>query len=72
MTDAYESLANAIVLQAVKDYRQARQKIKKRPRNEDVKAMLRDCESFFLSEWISYLTSIDGKVLLKKLQEESE
>ena len=72
MTDAYESLANAIVLQAVKDYRQARQKIKKRPRNEDVKAMLRDCENFFLSEWFSYLTSIDGEVLLKKLQEESE
>lgn len=72
MTNGYESLANAIILQAVKDYRQARQKIKKRPRNEDVKAMLRDCESFFLSEWFTYLTSIDGEVLLKKLQEETE
>ena len=34
MTDPYENLANAIVLQAVKDYRDALKRLKKKPRNQ--------------------------------------
>ena len=66
MNDPYEKLANAIFLQAVKDYRTARKKLKKYP-----KIMVEDCERFFRSDWFAALTGIDGQMLLKKLQEES-
>jgi len=70
MSDPYENLANAIILQAVKDYREARRKLKKRKKNEEAKLMAEGCESFFRSDWFKALTSIDGEMLLKKLQEE--
>jgi len=72
MTDPYENLANAIILQAVKDYRAARKKLKKRKKNEDAKLMAEGCESFFRSDWFATLTSIDGEMLLNKLQEEEK
>ena len=34
MTDPYENLVNAIVLQAVKDYRDALKRLKKKPSNQ--------------------------------------
>ncbi len=39
MTDGYENLANAIVLQAVKDWRKAVKTLKKRPRYQAAKQM---------------------------------
>lgn len=71
MNDPYEKLTGAIILQAVKDYRAARKKLKKYPKNKDAKLMIEDCEKFFCSDWFAALTSIDGQMLLKKLQEES-
>ena len=68
--DSYEKLANAIILSAVKDYRIARKKLKKRPKNEDAKLMVEDCERFFCSEWFQVLSNIDGKALLERLKEE--
>ncbi len=70
MSGAYESLANAIILQAVKDYRTAGEKLKRNPKNKDAKLMIEDCERFFCSDWFSALTSVDGRRLLQKLQEE--
>ena len=50
----YEDLANAIIIQAVKDYRgtqspQVRNEIKR----------------FFKSQWFSMLTNVDGDILIK-------
>ena len=70
MTDAYEDLANAIVLQAVKDWRKAVKTLKKRPRYEAAKQMRDDCERFFRSDWFEELTSVDGSVILRKLKQE--
>ena len=70
MTDPYESLANSVILQAVKDYRGARKELKYHPKNKDAKLMIEDCESFFRSDWFAVLTSLDGEMLLKKLKEE--
>lgn len=70
MTDPYENLANAIILQAVKDYRVAGKKLKRNPKNKDAKLMVEDCERFFCYDWFGQLTSVNGKMLLKKLQEE--
>ena len=68
--DPYQSLANAIVLQAVKDYREARHKLKKRPKNQDARDTIKECEEFFLSDWFRTLTDADGASILKRLQEE--
>lgn len=70
MTDAYEDLANAIVLQAVKDWRKAVKTLKKRPRYEAAKQMRDDCERFFRSDWFEELTNVDGSVILRKLKQE--
>lgn len=70
MIDVYEKLANSVILQAVKDYRAARKKLKYHPKNKDAKLMIEDCESFFRSDWFAVLTSLDGEMLLKKLKEE--
>lgn len=55
----YENLANAIVMQAVKDYR-------KSIREEELKSI----ERFFRSSWFSVLTSVDPEFLIKNLREE--
>lgn len=70
MSDPYENLANAIILQAVKDYRAARKKLKYHPKNKEAKLTVQDCEEFFRSDWFAALTSIDGRRLLDKLKEE--
>ena len=70
MTDPYENLANSIILLAVKDYRAALKKLKKWSRNESAKIMKDEVERFFRSDWYRELTSVDGNVLIKKLQAE--
>lgn len=70
MTDPYENLAQAVILQAVKDYRTARKELKYHPKSKDTKLMIQDCERFFRSEWFGVLTSVDGQMLLRRLQEE--
>lgn len=70
MNEPYTELANAIVMQAVKDWRDAVHKLKKRPRYEPAKEMKDECEEFFLSDWFTALTSVDGESILKKLKEE--
>ncbi len=71
MKDGYEELANAIVMQAVKDWRKAVKTLKKRPRYEAAKQMRDECERFFRSEWFEELTSVDGSVILRKLKQEA-
>ena len=70
MTDPYESLANAIILQAVKDLRTARKKIKHHSKNKEAELMIEELERFFRSDWFTALTTVDGEVLLRKLREE--
>ena len=70
MTDPYENLANAIVLQAVKDYRDALKRLKKKPGNQAAMSDAMVCERFFRSGWFSVLTSLDGVVLMEKLRKE--
>ena len=55
----YEELANAIVLQAVKDYRL-----------HDDEQELASIERFFRSGWFNTLTSIDPEMLISKLRKE--
>lgn len=66
----YEELANAIVLQAVKDYRNALAQLDRYPRNKDAKTEKEECERFFRSGWFKALTEIDSEYLIRRLNEE--
>ena len=66
----YEDLANAIVLQAVKDYREALKILVKHPRNLEAKVNKTELELFFYSDWYRTLTNIDPELLVKRLKEE--
>ena len=59
MDTPYENLANAIVLQAVKDYRL-----------HDDEQELASIERFFRSGWFNTITSIDPEMLIFKLRKE--
>ncbi len=66
----YEALANAIVLQAVNDYRAALKKVKKNPNNRIALDEALQIERFFRSHWYQVLTSIDGEYLINRLRRE--
>jgi len=57
----YENLANAIVLQAVKDYRLT-----------DDEAELVEIERFFRSDWFGVLTDVDPEYLIRRLRKEKD
>ena len=66
----YNELANAIVMQAVKDYRKALKNLRKNRNNKDAMSDAMECEGFFRSSWFRTLTSVDGDFLIDKLREE--
>ena len=68
--DPYERLANAIVLQAVSDYRVALKKIKAHPKNREAISEALEIEKFFRSGWYSILIDVDGEYLIRRLQDE--
>lgn len=59
---AYEDLANGIIIQAVKDYREAIEE----KNDGEIMAL----EHFFLSTWYSILTNLPGKVIIEKIRKE--
>ncbi len=70
--EPYEALANAVVLQAVKDWRDSVSKLNKGKRNIAAQAMKDECERFFKSPHFNTFTELDGNMLLSKLQSEVE
>ena len=68
--DFYTELANAIIIQAVKDYRKALKTLKRYPRYEPARAMVTEVEEFFHSDWYRTLTSVDADMLITKIRRE--
>ena len=67
----YEDLANAIVLQACKDYKSAyKHYLRRYGRADRTDPQLAELEKFFRSDWYKTLTSVDGEYLMKRLQNE--
>ena len=60
--ERYKELANAIIIQAVKDYRKALK--------YDERGRKREIEKFFRSEWFTVLTNISGEMLIRELRAE--
>ncbi len=65
-----ERLKNAVVLVAVKDWRQATRVLKKNPMNRKASRVRRECERFFRSREFGFWTETDGKMLLESLKGE--
>ena len=57
--NSYEELANAIILQAVKDYRLT-----------DDEQELAEIERFFRSDWFGVLSKVDPEYFIRKLRKE--
>ena len=69
--EPYAELANAIILQAIKDFRQCVRKIKRGCSNVDAAINeAKEIIAFIESAWFRTLTNLDPQILLKKLREE--
>ena len=66
----YEALGNAVVLQAVKDYREAVHKLSRGKKNTIAESTKQECERFFKSPYFNVFTQLDGKSLLSQLEKE--
>ena len=68
----YENLANAVVLKAVKDYRDAAGKLSRGKKNIMAEQRKTECETFFKSQYFNVFTDLDGNALLSQLEKEVE
>ena len=68
--DPYQELANAIVMQAVKDYRIDLLHSKKHPDNNGYQIEVASLERFFRSGWFGELTSLNTEYLIRRVNEE--
>jgi hypothetical protein len=68
--EPYESLANAIIMQAVKDYRTALLHSKKRPDSKGYQIEVASIERFFRSGWFGELTNLNAEYLIRRVNEE--
>ena len=66
----YWSLAEAIVLQAVKDYENCTKRLLKGVGTDRDKWMMQECEDFIVSKWVKRTFDIDTEELLYLIDEE--
>lgn len=69
--EPYEKLANAIIMQASKDYMTNLRKKKRNQGSAAAEHDIRECERFFRSDWYQVLTSVDGEYLMDRLRKEA-
>ena len=69
--NGYQNLANAIIEQAVKDYREALRRLKRHPDSKAAMELAMECERFFRSGWYGVLTDIDPDYLIERLRKEA-
>jgi hypothetical protein len=63
-------LANAIVLQAAKDYRELCRNLEENPDSYEIRLEIKMIEDFFLHGGVDIFTTADGVMILKKLKEQ--
>ena len=68
MQSVYHDLANAIVLQAVTDYRNALNGIGYKQQSPE--AIIKEIEKFFRSDYYTILTKVKGEYLIEQLRKE--
>ena len=70
--ECYEELANAIVLQAFKDYRKALFKIVQEPEEWKHRSSKKKLERFFHSKWYRTLTDLDPAILMQEAKRQAD
>ena len=68
----YEALANAIILQAVKDFKPAYRRKKNHPNDRLAQDTVREITKFFCSQYFEALTDLDGPALLNRIMREMD
>ena len=68
MMQCWENLANAIILQAVDDYRDACEALRRRPDLQVQAKRKRSLEHFFRSGWFHTLSALDVEPLLEEIR----
>lgn len=69
--NGWQTLANGIVEQAVKDYRAALKTLRRHPDSKAAMATAMEVERFFHSDWYGQLTTIDPDYLIDRLRKET-
>ena len=64
----WQALGNAVVEQAVKDYKDAIRRLKKNPKNRIDMLEALALEDFFHSDWYTLLTNVDADYLIDRLR----
>lgn len=64
----YQSLANAIIEQAAKDYRIVLRYHFKHPGNMRYQQNVCEIERFFRSDWYTALTDVEGEYLIREIR----
>ena len=70
--ECYEELANAIVLQAFKDYRKALFKLVQEPEEWKHRSSKKKLERFFHSKWYRILTDLDPAILMQEARRQAD
>ena len=68
----YENLAGAIIIRAVKDFRQAYRRIRTHTDDRTAEAAVREITGFFHSGYFCLLTDLDGPALLQRVIKEMD
>ena len=68
--EPYENLSNAIVLQAVRDYREALAREASHSAKDCYQRNKADLEHFFRAGWFGVLTNLDPELLIGRLNQE--
>lgn len=68
LMQCWEDLANAIILQAVEDYRDACDALRRRPDWLFQEKRKRSLESFFRSRWFHTLSALDAESILGEIR----
>lgn len=69
--DGYKNLASAVVVKAVKDYRSALKRLRRKPKDIYANKMKNDCERFFRNE-IGIYSELDGESIMRIVREQVE
>jgi len=70
--DPWQSLANAIIVQACEDYRTVCEMVKLKPRSKQWREERRKLLEFFKSEYCSLLSKVDVDMLIEKINKDME
>lgn len=68
--DGCLALIAAVMREAIREWADARGRLKKKPDSARAARQKAECEQFFLSEWLEDLCGLNGRALLERLERE--